>query len=561
MKKIISIIVILACFGQILCPAQERLRERVYVTTDKGVYVAGDALWLSAYCLDVNTGKLSDFSKTAYVEIHSSAGLVQTGKIALLNGRGAGRIVLQNTIPTGNYSIIAYTAQSRNEIGFPYAANPRNITIFNTFSTDRQKEGVIVADEVAAGAAISATGGIEIEAGGGVGTGATVPVRLTNRGSKAASVSLSVYHNDGIPAPADAGIGAFLKDVAGAAAPQDFTEAVVPEYEGEIIRAHVSGTEDARNAAIGKFAFISVPGSQRNVYASTIQKDGSATFYTTNIYGDNDIFLEIENMPEDKICHLELKTPFVNAPVADIPELAITSDWEESLRLRSLGMQISKAFDADTLFDFLPLYDHNILSGDRIRYVLDDYTRFTLMEEVFIEFIPELRVRKVNGKREIQVRILDYFNDLFFSTENSLMLIDGVPVLDQEKVINYDPLLVQYIDIYPNTYFFGVRGFQGVVNFVTYKHTLPSLKFADNVRVVSNQGVAYPLSFRGDGLGSDYPDYRQTICWEPMLNLEPGESVVVNVKTPAYGGRFDISVEGITDDSQPVKAASSFTVR
>ena len=561
MKKTSSIVFLLLFSAGILCGAQERLRERVYVTTDKSVYVAGDVLWLSAYCMDANTGKPSAFSKTAYVEIHSAAGLVQTGKISLLNGRGAGRIDLQNSIPTGNYGIVAYTAQSRNEKDYPYAANPRIITIFNTLSSDRQQDGVVALDDFPSASSRISAGEVSIEAGGGYATGATVPVRLTNKGGSAVSFSLSVYHDDGIPAPANGGLSEFLSNVADSGAPQGFTDTVVPEYEGEIIRAHVSGSEEARKAAVGKFAFISVPGSQKNVYASQVESDGSVDFYTSNIFGDNDMFLEIENMPEDKICHLELENPFVNAAVASIPQLAICDKWEESLRLRSMGMQISKVFEADTLYDFLPLHDHDLLSGEKVRYVLDDYTRFPLMEELFIEFIPELRVRKVGGKRDIQVRITDYYNDLFFAAESSLMLIDGVPVLDQEKIVDYDPLLVQYIDIYPNTYFLGNRGFQGVVNFVTYKRNLPGMKFADNVRVVGNKGASYPQAFNGEGIGADYPDYRQTICWEPLMNLQRGESVVVNVKTPAYGGRFEVSVEGVTEDSQPVSAVSGFTVR
>lgn len=49
---------------------QSRLRERVYISTDRDVYVAGDAVWMSAYCLDASSGSLSSFSKTAYVEVH-----------------------------------------------------------------------------------------------------------------------------------------------------------------------------------------------------------------------------------------------------------------------------------------------------------------------------------------------------------------------------------------------------------------------------------------------------------------------------------------------------------
>ena len=82
MRKIRFILLVMLLLPGVLS-GQSRLRERVYVSTDREVYVAGDAIWMSAYCVDASSGKLSSFSKTAYVEIHSSAGMVQTAKIAL----------------------------------------------------------------------------------------------------------------------------------------------------------------------------------------------------------------------------------------------------------------------------------------------------------------------------------------------------------------------------------------------------------------------------------------------------------------------------------------------
>ena len=90
MKKILTLLL----FSLLPLPGllgAKPLRERVYISTDREVYVAGDAVWLSAWCVDAGTGRLSDFSKTAYVEVHSPSGMVQTAKIALDGGRGAGR--------------------------------------------------------------------------------------------------------------------------------------------------------------------------------------------------------------------------------------------------------------------------------------------------------------------------------------------------------------------------------------------------------------------------------------------------------------------------------------
>ena len=83
---------ILAALLLLVLPASaQRVVERTYVATDKDVYVAGDLLWYSAFCLDAGKGTLSPISCVAYVELHGAGAMVASGKVALDHGRGAGR--------------------------------------------------------------------------------------------------------------------------------------------------------------------------------------------------------------------------------------------------------------------------------------------------------------------------------------------------------------------------------------------------------------------------------------------------------------------------------------
>ena len=36
--------------------AQAQLVEKVYVSTDRSVYIAGDEIWCSLFCMDAKTG-------------------------------------------------------------------------------------------------------------------------------------------------------------------------------------------------------------------------------------------------------------------------------------------------------------------------------------------------------------------------------------------------------------------------------------------------------------------------------------------------------------------------
>ena len=120
--------------------AGARVVERVYVSTDRAVYMAGEDIRCSAFCLDFAPGRLySELSSLAYLELHSADGLAQTAKIALVHGRGAGVISLPRTLPTGNYRIIAYTAENKQEEGYDYGLSARTVSVFNPYLSERVK--------------------------------------------------------------------------------------------------------------------------------------------------------------------------------------------------------------------------------------------------------------------------------------------------------------------------------------------------------------------------------------------------------------------------------------
>ena len=561
--RFLLILSLLAAVSPALRGQEERLRERVYVSTDREVYVAGDAVWMSAYCVDAVSGRLSTFSKTAYVEIHSPSGMVQTAKLALDGGRGAGRLTLPNTLPTGNYRLLAYTQLGASEEGFDPQTGARTLSVFNTFSTERLPDAVTVAAEPPQAAGLPQAGPLEVRTAGAASPRGTTRISVTNNGSSTIRFNLGVRHEDGIPAPQGQRIGDFVGGLKHLPALRGFREGFHPEYEGEIIRARVSGTDEAGLREVSqKFAFISAPGSGENIYTESIGTDGQTAFYTSNIYGDHEMFLEIEGVDRERVCHLELVSPFLDLQPGDIPALTLSPSYAKALETRSFGMQLEKIFDADTLYEALPLREHLVLDRQKcIRYNLDDYTRFPVMEEIFVEFIPEMRTRRVDGVQQIQVRVSDMLNNYYFPSGTALVLLDGVPVLDHAKILAYDPLLVKRIDIYPDSYLFGIRGFSGIVNFVTYKGTLPSLQFEDNVRIVDYQGCSLPLAYTCAGVGRDYPDFRQTLYWHPLLTLGPGETLEVECKTPAYGGRFEAVAEGLTEAGAAVAAHATLSVR
>ena len=200
----------------------------------------------------------------------------------------------------------------------------------------------------------------------------------------------------------------------------------------------------------------------------------------------------------------------------------------------------------------MPIRENPLIpSYDAIEYKLDDYKRFPVMRELFIEFINEIKVRRVDGKEQLKVKTHLEERVSLFDKNNSLIMVDGIPVFDHSQVIEYDPLLVESVVVYPYKYYTGWRSFCGMANFVTYKKNLPGIKFNDGVRVVQFKGCSYPMAFTCQEIGEDFPDYRELLYWHPQIKLPAGESSSIKVKIPANAKEIRICAEGMMENGTP----------
>ena len=554
--------------------AQTTVVEKTYISTDREIYVSGDKIWCSAFCVDAANGlRPSSLSAIAYVEIVSEDGTLESGKIALSEGRGAGTIEIPATAPTGNYRIVAYTAYTKNTPGFnPQEHISKTISIFNTSTKERVKNGVKIlsdseydalrtpASTQPAAGALSITCHRSAEG--------YLEVVLTNNSAAPADLSLSLSNRDGIIPPDNTSIDAFMGAAASAArasagaasAAQPSSSAVaataaaaeLPEYEGEIIRGRIAGaTTDEIEGLKGRSAFISVPTEKSDLYSSVVDNDGMIKFVTNNIYGTKEMVCEIEDNDLAR-CHIELISPFVSPKLKGIPALQMAPSIKEDLQRRGLSVQLCRSFSADTLASLMPIRENPLIpSYDAIEYKLDDYKRFPVMRELFIEFINEIKVRRVDGKEQLKVKTHLEERVSLFDKNNSLIMVDGIPVFDHSQVIEYDPLLVESVVVYPYKYYTGWRSFCGMANFVTYKKNLPGIKFNDGVRVVQFKGCSYPMAFTCQEIGDDFPDYRELLYWHPQIKLPAGESSAIKVKIPANVKEIRICAEGMIENGTP----------
>ncbi|TSJ43008.1 hypothetical protein FO440_02110 [Mucilaginibacter corticis] len=115
-----------------------QLQEKLFVHTDKNTYTVGELMWIKIYCVDGIAHKPLDFSKVAYIEVLDGEHRpVLQAKISMQNGTGNGSVYLPVTLPSGNFSLRAYTSWMKN-FSPDYYYNKQLIIINPLKSPDKQ---------------------------------------------------------------------------------------------------------------------------------------------------------------------------------------------------------------------------------------------------------------------------------------------------------------------------------------------------------------------------------------------------------------------------------------
>jgi hypothetical protein len=118
---------------------EERPQEKIYVHLDRPYYASGETIWLKAYLVAGPFHEPSPLSYIIYIElIDQLEKVVQTTRLLADQSSAGGYISLSNSLPTGNYTIRAYTQWMRN-FDESYFYHQR-VRIFNPDITKETKQ-------------------------------------------------------------------------------------------------------------------------------------------------------------------------------------------------------------------------------------------------------------------------------------------------------------------------------------------------------------------------------------------------------------------------------------
>ncbi len=527
--------------------------ERVLMHTDKSCYVAGESIWVKFFVFGRDF-QPSGLSKVGYVEICDTERPQMQLKLALENGSGAGKIQIPAHLPSGIYQLSGYTRFMRNEgedVFFKKQIAIINVGIRST--SDR----IEIADSYEKQQTVeSKSSGIRIKTDKDeYGNRDLVNLALEQLPEDMVDMVVSVSRNDSVIFSTEVDKREWLDQKIGETTIGTSLQ-WLPEYEGHIITGRlIPETND--NQYLSSIAFV----GKDICYMSGKADPGNGTvsFFTTGVHGQAEVVTSVIDIAYNKAPHrMDLITPFGEYLPQELPVMKIFPS-KKQLTERYIGAQLQKKTEKDTVplgkYYHFPVY---------ARYDLDEYVRFNTISETILELIMNVRVVKKDGKRRIKVFAKEK-KELI--TDNTLVLLDGVPIHDHEDILEYNPQFVKMFEIYDGYYIFGDMVYDGIVSLITHDGKLPHFQLSGESQLFKYDCPELPVSFAtpdySDSVArnSRKPDYRHTLYWNPFVQPINNESVQLSFYTSDLCGEFEVVTEGITLDGKVIYGSSRFQVK
>jgi hypothetical protein len=300
-------------------------------------------------------------------------------------------------------------------------------------------------------------------------------------------------------------------------------------------------------------AYLTVPGVITQFQTAITDSIGNIKFDMKNLYSDGDMIVQTNN-EKDSGYRFEIDTPFMNIYSAKkMADFSYTNANDAVLK-RYISTQVQNAYLYSQLNGSAPLPDTTAFySRPNASYLLDNYVRFTTLEEVFREYVMEVNVRKPGGKFSLPV--MNAGGQAYFLTQ-PLVLLDGLPVFNIDKIMSYDPLKIRKLDVLTSKYFLRDNSFTGIINLTTYKGDLDGFEIDPRATIINYEGLQLQREFYSPVYAtsaqqqSRMPDFRSLLFWSPELKTDLKGNLQTSFYTSDVKGKYAIVIEGLSIDGR-----------
>jgi hypothetical protein len=338
---------------------------------------------------------------------------------------------------------------------------------------------------------------------------------------------------------------------------------IAPEYRGHFITGKISQPDGS--PAAGIMTYMASPDKVVRIYPAVSDAKGQLKFEAKQFPGSRRLIVQ---NAYDSLFRIEIDNPFSNrfASTFRAGRFSIDRKMESKLVERTIGMQVQDIYveNSRERFTMKDIDSLGFYGRSDETYVLDDYTRFPVMEEVMREYVPGVLVRK--RRDGFHFIVIDKVHRTTMR-EDPLILLDGVPVTDTDDIMSFDPRKVRKLEVVTKPWYLGPAVFPGIVSYTTYNGDLAGFEFPSHTLQMDYEGLQIEREFylpvyENQSQRNDRtPDMRSTVYWNPQVKTDATGKAHVEFFTSDLQGNFMISTEGLSPEGVPGTGVQNFVVK
>jgi len=537
--------------------------EKIFIHHNTSFLLTGEYLYYKVYCLNVETGTLSNISKIAYVEL---VGIDKSSffkhKIRLESGLGQGDFFIPASLPSGNYKLIAYTQWMRNggknrffqddiSIVNPFQENQKAILEVNELTDTLQ----VISDKADVDNAIFSSDFVNLKLDTNSFTNrekVSLTVNSLKDERSFGNFSISVRKIDPIKIPTRLTTNTYMSLYAKKLEPlKNNGTFYLPELRGEILSGKVLFRDTESPASKIRVA-LSIPGKEYLSKMASTNDSGIFFFNLDKEYINDNATIQVVNNKRENFKISMNHHESIDYGNLVFNDFKITPKMKDFILQQSINNQIENAYfsvkphSIDTTQPLIPFY-----KARAKEYLLDDYTRFPSIKETVVEVIENVSIRQKKGTSVFHVKGYVPRNE-----SEPLVLIDGNIIQNHDDVIAYNARKVKKIGFVRDNYLYGSQLFEGIVYLETFEGAYKNNISNDHIKNIklfkpSITKKYFNQIYDADNRLDRIPDYRSQLLWEPNLNLNK-KTQILSFFTSDNDGDYEICIEGFTKEGKPI---------
>jgi hypothetical protein len=303
---------------------------------------------------------------------------------------------------------------------------------------------------------------------------------------------------------------------------------------------------------------LSIIGEGRDFMAIRTDSAGRFSFMLPEYEGYRDLFLCTDKSGSLNT-QILVDNDFCSIPIQiDTESFELSPGERETALKMAVNFQLELSFKIDSATGATKdELEHKAFYGkpDEVIY-MDNYVRLPTIEEYFNELPTLVKVRKRSGGK--------YFRILGSQTEltefDPLVMVDLVAIDDLAGILAINPANISRIEVINSIYIKGDQTYGGIVNFISEKGDFAGINLPAS-GIFINYGFLTPVSSEIIGSQSfNIPDTRNTIFWEPKLDLDKKDSATLKFTAPDTPGKYVVIIRGINNEGIPIRQTINLEV-